>query len=417
MGRLADLLSALCLLVTFTTSEGQTSAPAGCGAGLLPIYYNLCDLNAAWGIVLEAIASAGIVSCFVLLIILVASIPFVQDSRKKSLIGTQVFFLFATLGLFGIVFDFIVKPYFSTCASRRFLFGVLFGICFSCLWAHAISLNFLVRKNSGPRGWWIFAIAVGLAMVEVIINTEWLTITIGRPPIQDPCSILNMDFVMALIYVMFLILATFLTTWPIFNGKYKHWKKHGIFILLTTIMSIAIWIVWIVMYVYGNMQRGSSLWNDPTLSIALVSNAWTFLFFYIIPEISQITKPGLQQAFDEDVYPTRGVGYETILKEQQKSQNMFVENKAFSMDEPSAAKKPMSPYSGYNGQLRSSVYQPTEMALMNKGPGETPYDVIIPRATANTQVNSTNSTIRAEDAYAAQDARRSQNPSYPNARW
>lgn len=31
--------------------------------------------------------------------------------------------------------------------------------------------------------------------------------------------------------------------------------------------------------------------------------------------------------------------------------------------------KPVSPYSGYNGQLRSCVYQPTELAIMTKGPG------------------------------------------------
>lgn len=33
-----------------------------------------------------------------------------------------------------------------------------------------------------------------------------------------------------------------------------------------------------------------------------------------------------------------------------------------------AGKRPVSPYSGYNGQLLTSVYQPTEMALMHKGP-------------------------------------------------
>lgn len=32
------------------------------------------------------------------------------------------------------------------------------------------------------------------------------------------------------------------------------------------------------------------------------------------------------------------------------------------------AKRPVSPYSGYNGQLLTSVYQPTEMALMHKVP-------------------------------------------------
>uniref|UniRef100_A0A8C3V5H4 G protein-coupled receptor class C group 5 member C n=1 Tax=Catharus ustulatus TaxID=91951 RepID=A0A8C3V5H4_CATUS len=104
----------------------------------------------------------------------------------------------------------------------------------------------------------------------------------------------------------------------------------------------------------------------------------------------------------DDGYPTRGVGYETILKEQ-KSQSMFVENKAFSMDEPSfAAKKPVSPYSGYNGQLLTSVYQPTEMALMHKGTSEGPYDVILPRASTSPMPGSASSTLRAEDAFAAQ---------------
>lgn len=31
------------------------------------------------------------------------------------------------------------------------------------------------------------------------------------------------------------------------------------------------------------------------------------------------------------------------------------------------ANKPVSPYSGYNGQLRSTVYQPTELAIISKG--------------------------------------------------
>ncbi|XP_029455098.1 G-protein coupled receptor family C group 5 member C [Rhinatrema bivittatum] len=419
------LLPCLWLLVTLSASSEAQTAPAGCGNDLDPLYYNLCDLSAVWGIVLEALASAGIVSTFILTIVLVASIPFIQDSRKKSFIGIQVFFLLGTFGLFCIVFDFIVKMNFSTCASRRFLFGVLFGICFSCLLAHTVSLNFLVRKNKGPRGWWIFAIALGLSLVEVIINTQWLIITIvrnGTGTPGNPCNIENKDFVMALIYVLCLILATFVSVCPTQCGRYRHWKKHGIFIFLTISLSIAIWVVWIVIYVYGNQQMGTSpSWDDPTLAIALVSNAWTFIFCYIVPEISLLTKPASDQSFEEDLYPTRGVGYETILKEQ-KSQSTFVENKAFSMDEPSSAKKPISPYSGYNGQLRSSVYQPTEMALMNKGTPETPYDVIIPRATANSHaVGSTSSTLRAEDAFAAQSRQEAKNAQshspYPNSRW
>eukprot|EP00079_Xenopus_tropicalis_P027648 XP_012821973.1 PREDICTED: G-protein coupled receptor family C group 5 member C isoform X1 [Xenopus tropicalis] len=396
------LLSRFCQLAHAQT----TAVPSGCGAGINSLYYYLCDLNAAWGIVLQAITSAGIVSTFILTIVLVASTPFIQNKKKKSLLGTQVFFLLGTLGIFGLVFDMVVKKDFATCASRRFLFGLLFAICFACLWVHGVSLNYLIRRNTQPSGWWIFGLAVCLSLVEAIINTEWLIITIvktANPP-ADPCLIGNADFVMALIYVMFLILAGFITAWPALCGRYGHWRKHAIFILLTLFLSISIWIVWIVMYVYGNVQVGNPLyWDDPTLAIALVSNGWAFIFFYIIPEISQLTKPTLEQTFEEEPYPIRGVGYETILKEQS-TQRMYVENKAFSMDEPPSAKKPVSPYSGYSGQTGKSVYQPTEMALMNKTLPERSYDVVIPRATANPPpVASSNSTLRADDAYAVQN--------------
>ncbi|XP_033923830.1 G-protein coupled receptor family C group 5 member C isoform X2 [Melopsittacus undulatus] len=398
-------VAACVLLVLVPTATGQTSAPSGCGKDLSSLYYNLCDLSAAWGIVLEAVASLGVVTSFVLTIVLVASLPFVQDHQKKSLVATQVFFLLGTFGLFCLTFDFIVGPDFSTCTSRRFLFGVLFAICFGSLLAHAVALNFLVRRNRGPRGWVTLAVAMLLALVEVIINAEWLIITVARQEgsAADPCQLADADFVMALIYVMFLLVAAFGTAWPALCGRYGRWRKHSAFILATTGLSVAIWVAWTAMYLYGNRRAGEKpSWDEPTLGIALVANACTFLLLYVIPEVTHVTRRGPEQPFEDEGYPTRGVGYETILKEQ-KSQSMFVENKAFSMDEPSFGKKPVSPYSGYNGQLLTSVYQPTEMALMHKGPTEGPYDVILPRAsTASPAAGSTSSTLRAEDAFAVQ---------------
>lgn len=407
-------------LFLFPGVQAQNHAPPGCSPDLSPLYYNLCDRSGAWGIILEAVAGAGIITTFVLTIILVASLPFVQDTKKRSLLGTQVFFLLGNLGLFCLVFACVVKANFSTCASRRFLFGVLFAICFSCLVAHVLALNFLARKNQGPRGWVVFAVAILLTLVEVIINAEWLIITLLRvvgadgvsmgnhslatgagTPVASPCAIANVDFVMALIYVMLLLLAAFVGAWPALCGRFRRWRRHGVFVLLTTATSIAVWVVWIVMYTYGNRQRDSPAWDDPTLAIALAANAWAFVLFYVIPEVSQVTKASPEQSYQGDMYPTRGVGYETILKEQ-KGQ-MFVENKAFSMDEPASGKRPVSPYSGYNGQLLTSVYQPTEMALMHRGPSEGAYDVILPRATANSQaLGSASSTLRAEDMYAVQ---------------
>ncbi|KAM9336360.1 G-protein coupled receptor family C group 5 member C [Symphorus nematophorus] len=383
--------------------------PQGCGPNVDSLYYNLCDISMVWGIVLEAFAAAGIVFSLVLFMSLLASIPFTQDKNRKSSVALHAFFLVCTIGLFCLTFAFIVGKDFSTCASRRFLFGVLFGGCFVCLLMQCVRLNILVRRKSGPRAWVLCLGALGLWLVEVVINTEWLIITVVRNPqaplnatneiesaTATPCNIANEDFVMALIYVMSLILAVVVASLAIMAGKHKQWKKEGACILLASLFSVGIWVAWIVMYVYGNERSGGPTWDDPTLAIALVANAWVFLILYTIPEICCLSNDDeSQQDFGEDLYPNRGVGYETILKEQS-SQNMFMENKAFSMDEPNQGSKPVSPYSGYSGQMRSSVYQPTELALITKAVGNHPpdlsYDIVIPRASTNSAANSRSST-------------------------
>ncbi|XP_069373665.1 G-protein coupled receptor family C group 5 member C isoform X2 [Paralichthys olivaceus] len=359
------------------------NTPQGCGPDVDSLYYNLCDLSAVWGIVLEALAAAGVVFSFVLFISLLASLPFIKDKARKSSVALHACFLVCTGGLFCLTFAFIVGKDFSTCASRRFLFGVLFGGCFACLLMLSVRLNILARRDSGPRAWVLCLGAMGLWLVEVVINTEWLIITVVRHPLlllnvtaessgatATPCNIANQDFVMALIYVMALILAVVVASLAVMAGKHNRWKKEGACVLLTSLFSVGIWVAWIVMYVYGNNRHGGPTWDDPTLSIALVANAWVFLIIYTIPEICCVTSDDeSQQSHGDEMFPNQGAGYETILKEQS-AQSMFMENKAFSMDEPNQGIKPVSPYSGYTGQLRSSVYQPTELALISKAIGQ-----------------------------------------------
>ncbi|XP_056627298.1 G-protein coupled receptor family C group 5 member C isoform X2 [Triplophysa dalaica] len=402
MDRLAfkslPLLLIVCVLPGAVT---QTSTPKGCGSDVSSLYYNLCDLSATWGIVVESFAAAGLVSALVLLIVMLASLPFVKSRKWRRALGLHVFFLIFTFGLFALTFAFIVGKNFATCATRRFLFGVLFAGCFSCLLMQAVRLNILARRNSGPRGWvWCLG-ALGLWLVEVIINSEWLIITIVRYPTNTtgpltpatavPCNIANQDFVMALIYVLNLLLAVVVASIPIFAGKHKRWFKDGALILVLGLFSVGIWVAWIVMYVYGNSKHGVPTWDDPTLAIALVSNAWVFLLLHTVPAACSLSEDDDTTA-EEDLYPSRG--YETILKEQsaQSVQSIYVENKAFSVDEPNTGNKPVSPYSGYNGQLRSCVYQPTELAIMTKGPGNQQmesYDKI-PRASTGTPMQDQN---------------------------
>ncbi|KAL0964851.1 hypothetical protein UPYG_G00329910 [Umbra pygmaea] len=373
--------------------------PGGCGSTVDSLYFRLCDLSVVWGVVLESVAAAGVVSSIVLLIVLLASLPFITSKTKRSSVAPHAFFLIATLGLFCLTFAFIVGRNFATCASRRFLFGVLFAGCFVCLLVQCVRLNLQAcREGRGPRGGVLCLGALGLWLVEVIINTEWLIITVVRYPLNAtepvvgtagdvPCNIANQDFVMALIYVMTLLLAVLVTSLPTLCGKNKQLRQEGAFILLTALLSVFIWVAWITMYVFGNQRTGGPSWDDPTLAIALVGNAWVFLVLYTIPEICSITREAEEgvAAYGEDIYPNRGVGYETILGASRPGQNMFMENKAFSMDEPNSGSKVVSPYSGYNGHLNGSVYQPTELAVISKGIGnqEGNYKPQIPRATAN----------------------------------
>lgn len=322
---------------------GATGPPKGCGSNISSIYYNLCDLTTVWGVVLEAVAAAGVMTSFVLFIILMASLPFVTDKKRKGMVALQASILVFTLGLFGLTFLFIVGQYSMSCAARRFLFGVMFAGCFACLVMHGLWLSLLKWSTRGPRSWLLWLGALGLWLVEVIINTEWLVITVVRSPpggIAAPdlaCSTANQDFVMALIYVLILMLAVVVTVTPSLTHKHKQWRRDGAFVLVTGIFSMAIWVVWICMYVRGNQAIGKPSWDDPTLAVAVAANAWVFLVFYTIPEICLLTQvdPDQEQPFDgEDVYPTRSLVFENTEKQPEPAQeNLYIENRVFTIEE------------------------------------------------------------------------------------
>ncbi|XP_036004010.1 G-protein coupled receptor family C group 5 member C isoform X1 [Fundulus heteroclitus] len=370
------------------------SPPKGCGSNISSIYYKLCDLTTLWGVVVEAVAAAGVVTSFILFIILMASLPFVTDKKRKGMVALQASILVFTLALFGLTFAFIVDQYPTSCAARRFLFGVLFSGCLACLVMHGLWLVLLKRSGRGPRSWLLWLGALGLWLVEVIINTEWLVLTVvwsppGQTVVPDlSCSIANEDFVLALIYVMVLMVGVVFMASPSLSHKHKQWRRDGAFILVTGLFTIAIWVAWITMYIRGNRVAGDPSWDDPTLAVTVASNAWVFLFFYIIPEICLLTQadPDLEEPHDGGhVYPARSLTYDTILKEPEPApQNLYIENKAFNMDESPAAEptNPTSPYAIYNGQPRSCLYQPTELALISKGFTMNDQGRMIPRARA-----------------------------------
>lgn len=271
----------------------------GCGTGLDPVYRYLCDRRAAWGIVLETLASTGFLfSMGLLLGVLLWSLCTCISSRhQRSSIGGVVLcmcmFLLATAGIFAITFSFIISLTPQTCPTRIFLFSVLFSLAFSCLLARCLAL----LGFSAVRGWGEPAVALGLFIVQVIISTQWLIIVLVRD--KNPCEYSQEEFVMLQIYVLCLlaiglILSLQLLCRSCLTYSYSYtgptnqqWRVQAMLLCLTLFVCTCIWVVWITMLVKGNYEMGRRpTWDDPLVSIALVANGWVLLLGH---GLSQIT--------------------------------------------------------------------------------------------------------------------------------
>lgn len=365
-------IALLLLSVINCGSSENSSTPNGCGLDVLPQYVNLCNLDAIWGIVVEAVAGAGVLTASLLMLIVLVRLPFIKDKEKKSPLGILFLFLTGTVGLFGLSFAFIIKEDVQVCPTRRFLWGVLFALCFSCLLAQGWRLKRLVRHGKGPSGWHLVGTAICLMLVQAIIATEWLILTVVREK-KSACHYEPMDFVMALIYVMFLMVISLVLSLFTLCGKFKKWKKNGICLIITLLLSVLIWVAWMAMYLYGNQALGkATLWQDPTLAVALLSNGWVFLIFHAIPEVHCAILPSPQENATNYFDTTQPRMRETHFEEDIQLPRSYMENKAFAMDEHNAAFRTAGFRNGSmstraSAPFRSNVYQPTEMAVVLNG--------------------------------------------------
>lgn len=281
-----------------TTTSSNVTSRRGCGKGLDPIYQYLCDRQAAWGIVLETLASSGFLFSMGLLFgLLLWSLWICIASKQRSSIGGTVacmsMYLLATAGIFAITFSFIIRLNPQTCPTRIFLFSVLFSLAFSCLLARCLAL----LGFAAARGWGEPALALGLFVVQVIISTQWLIVVLVRD--QKPCEYSQEEFVMLQIYVLCLlavstILSLHLLCHSCFTYSYSYTgaarqqgRLQATLLCLTMLLSTCIWVVWITMLIRGNPDLGHRpRWDDPVLSIALVANGWVLLMGHGLSQVA-----------------------------------------------------------------------------------------------------------------------------------
>ncbi|XP_077195360.1 retinoic acid-induced protein 3 [Paroedura picta] len=296
--------------------------PRGCG-NISSDYYFLCDTVKDWGIVLETLATAGVLTTLILMLVLFCFICKVQDNFKRSLIPVQCFFLLGTLGIFGLTFAFIIRLNERTAPTRFFLFGVLFALCFSCLLVHAFNLIKLVRGRSPSSALVSLVITFSLTLVQIIIAIQYVAINIEL--LKNQRNVMDLptrhDFVLLLIYVLFLMALLFVASLFVFCGPFRRWKRHGAHIFITILFSIGIWVAWITLLMIPNPDYS---WDDPIMSVALVANGWVFLILYVLPEFCILTAP--QKPGD---YPPEN----SFCQPKHLKRNYGVENQAYAQED------------------------------------------------------------------------------------
>ncbi|XP_068606286.1 G protein-coupled receptor, class C, group 5, member Ba [Brachionichthys hirsutus] len=364
---------------TSQDSDDPEALPRGCGWGFGRPYTLLCDLDSVWGVAVESVAAAGVLTAVLLALVLLCGLRHVSEAEKRSGVGPVLLLLLGVLGLFSLSFSYLIEQDESLCLVRRALWGLLFAICFSCLLVQGVRLRRLGRERRSPGGCTLTGLALGMSAVQGIIAAEWLLLTVLREG-RAACQYLPLDFSLACSYVLAILVAALTASCLALCGKTRQWRSNAVWLLVTCLLSLLLWVAWVGFYLYGNEWLGRSPdWNDPALAIALVAQGWLLLIFHAIPEAHTYLRPPPQPTapdyFDTSQNSTRM--RETSFDEDiPLSHRQFVENQGYGYSDENAAGLRSGSSAGQHNSntgarpsapFRSNVYQPTEMTMILNG--------------------------------------------------
>nr|XP_055039043.1 G protein-coupled receptor, class C, group 5, member Ba isoform X2 [Misgurnus anguillicaudatus] len=357
------------------SQEEKPTVPRGCAFGPSRPFTLLCDLDAMWGVVVEAVAASGVLAAILLALVLLCRLRSVTEAQKRSGIGLILLLLFGIIGLYGLSFGYLIEANESLCVVRRALWGMFFALCFSCMLAQGVRLRRLARESRTPGGCTLVGLALGLTAVQGIIAAEWLLLTVLREG-HPACQYQPLDFTLACSYVLALLLAALVTAGLALCGKTRKWRCNAVWLLVSCSSSVLLWVAWVGFYIYGNETLGKSPeWDDPSLAVALVAQGWLLLLCHAAPEahacLQAPPQPLAPDYFDTSQNSSR-MREASLEEDIPLSHRQFVENQGYAFDENTAGLRSGSHHNGSTGArpsapFRSNVYQPTEMTMILNG--------------------------------------------------
>lgn len=317
----------------------RPAVPLGCALGPPPPYTLLCDLDAVWGVAVEVLAAAGVLSALLLLMVLLCRLHSVSEAQKRSGISLLMLMLIGVIGLFGLSFAYLIEFSESVCIVRRALWGLLFSLCFACMLAQSLRLRRLANESRSPGGCALIGLSLGLTAVQGIIAAEWLLLTVLREG-HPACQFQPLDFTLACVYVVALLLAALVTAALALCGKTRQWHCSVVWLLVSCVLSVLLWVAWVGFYIYGNGMLGKSPdWDDPALAVALVAQGWLLLLCHAAPEAHACLRapplPSAPDYFDTSQNSSR-MREASLDEDIPLSHRQFVDNQRYAFDENAA---------------------------------------------------------------------------------
>ena len=246
------------------------------------------DINSRFdttsGIVFTVLTALGILFTLLLFVFLVIMYPI---KGGTSVIGYLL--LVGVICVYAINFAFILEPRESVCGIRRLGLGVVYAICFACMLVKVLNtwrigdeldVSFIgpsYTRLSHPCS--LLLIALFLAFIQGLIGTEWLIlqnpdyVSTSEGCVCTPEDRYEDDLVISCVYVMLLILLTFIFSAVTVDSKENHYEAR--WILITTCISIVVWIAWCILYVTLDVEPWHRDW---VVIIANLVIATTILF-------------------------------------------------------------------------------------------------------------------------------------------
>lgn len=391
----------ICLLSLLSHVSAQPSPPPprGCSVDVEAPYRVLCDLEAAWGVVLEAVACSGGITSLVVSVFMLVKHRSISDPARRSGLGPLLLLLITLLGLFTISLAFLVGKNQWLCVVRRAFWGPLFALCFSSLVVQGVRLRRLVAGRASPSGTTLAALGLALALVQGIISAEWVLLTVIREG-HPACEYPPLDFALICSYTLgLLLIAMGLSLGVVLCGgelgadgggsdddresetEKRRWKCNAVWLFLSCLTSALLWVAWLGFYLYGSQalkakakaerstkaeSRDTRVLDEPALAVALVIQGWILLLFHAIPEVHLSLRTPLESS-SQDYYETSKTNSSSHFEETSHS------HRPFAVEEQSDLHRSGTYHGSSHGggrpgiAYRGHVYQPTEMALVMNG--------------------------------------------------